>query len=85
MWEHNCMCQLSKVPSTDIQKFLSRIRSKSVSSLVLNMMKFGVGEQFSNAATLLTYHSNEKKTFVKYKCQLNCDNFQIVFKMSFTR
>jgi hypothetical protein len=32
-----------------------------------NMMKFGVGEQFSNAATLRTYHSNEKKnTFVKY-------------------
>ncbi|CAH1365307.1 unnamed protein product, partial [Tenebrio molitor] len=29
-WEHNCMCQLSKVPSTDIQKFLSRRRSKSV-------------------------------------------------------
>jgi hypothetical protein len=50
------MCQLSKMPSTDIQKFLSRIRSKSVSSSVLNMIKFGMGEQFSNAA-LLTYHS----------------------------
>jgi hypothetical protein len=60
------MCQLSKVPYTDIQKFPSRIRSKSVSSSVLNMMKFGVGEQFSNAATLLTYFSNEKKnTFIK--------------------
>jgi hypothetical protein len=42
--EHNSMCQLSKVPSTDIQKFLSRIRLKSVSSSVLNMMTFGVGE-----------------------------------------
>jgi hypothetical protein len=26
----------------------------------VKMMKFGVGEWFSNAATLLTYHSNEK-------------------------
>jgi hypothetical protein len=66
MWEHNCMCQLSKVPSTDIQKFLSRIRSKSVSSSVLNMMKFGAGEQFANAATLLTYRSNKKKL-----CKIN--------------
>jgi hypothetical protein len=33
MWEYNRMCQLSKVLSTDIQKFLSRIRLKSVSSL----------------------------------------------------
>jgi hypothetical protein len=63
MWEHNSMCQLSKVPSIDIQKFLSRMRSKSVSSLVLNMMKFGVVEQFFKAATLLTYHNNEKKNF----------------------
>jgi hypothetical protein len=62
------MCQLSKVPSTDVQKFLSRIRSKSVSSSVLNMMKFGVGEQFSNAATLRTY-SNEKKNL--YKINVN--------------
>jgi hypothetical protein len=27
-------------------------------------MKFGVGEQFLNAATLLTYHSHEKKPFL---------------------
>jgi hypothetical protein len=54
------MCQLSKVPSTDIQKFLSRIRSKSVSSSVLKMMIFGVREQFLNAVTLRTYPSNEK-------------------------
>jgi hypothetical protein len=40
-----------------------------------------VGEQFSNAATLLTYQSNEKKNF---KINVNCDSFQIVFKMSFT-
>jgi hypothetical protein len=46
------------------------------------MMKFGVGKQFLNAATLLTYHSNEKKNL--YKRQLNCDSFQIIFKMSFT-
>jgi hypothetical protein len=59
------MCQLSKMPSTDIQKFLSRIRSKSVASSLLNMMKFGVGEQFSNAATLLTRHSNKKKNLCK--------------------
>jgi hypothetical protein len=48
------MCQLSKVPSIDI---------------MLNMMKFGVGEQFLNAATLLTYHSHGKKTFFVQHCQ----------------
>jgi hypothetical protein len=41
---HNCMSQLSKVPSTDMQTFLSRIRLKAVSSSVLNMTKFGVNE-----------------------------------------
>jgi hypothetical protein len=36
MWEHNCMCQLLKMLSTDIQKFISRICY--VSSSVLNMI-----------------------------------------------
>jgi hypothetical protein len=61
--EQNCMCQLSKVPLTDSQKFLSRMHLKSVSSSVLNMMNFDVGELFANAATSLTYHSKEKKHF----------------------
>jgi hypothetical protein len=54
MWEHNCMCQ-------------QYVRNPFLRRCKYNMMKFGVGEQFSNAATLRTYHSNEKKnTFVKY-------------------
>jgi hypothetical protein len=44
MWEHNYMCQLSKAPSTNIQKFLSRVHLKSIFSSVLNTMKFDVGE-----------------------------------------
>jgi hypothetical protein len=41
---HNSMSQLSKVVSTHIQTFLSRIRLNSVSSSVLNMMKFSLGD-----------------------------------------
>jgi hypothetical protein len=53
--------QLSKVSSTDIQKFLSQIRLKSVSSIV---MKFGEGDSFSNAAKLPTYRNEKKDTFI---------------------
>jgi hypothetical protein len=41
---HNSTSQLSKVLSTHIQTFLSRIRLNSVSSSVLNMMKFSLGD-----------------------------------------
>jgi hypothetical protein len=74
------MCQLSKVPSTDIQRFLTRIHLKSVSSSVLNMMNDdiqcgSVVFKRSNIANILP---------LKNRCQINCDSFQIVFKMSFT-
>jgi hypothetical protein len=41
-------------------------------------MKFGAGEQFANAATLLTYYSSEKKNHFD---KINVNLIATVFKL----